>query len=460
MKIRTTGMLLAAAMVVSVGGLGTAFAQVSPEEAAKLGKELTCVGAEKAGNAEGTIPEYTGKYLGQVPGWNHVKFSGDHPVDPYASEKPILVITAENMSQYETRLADGQKALFKRYPTTYKMNVYPSHRDFRYPDFVCARAMENALNAKVVDDGMGVLRRGAVPFPIPKTGQELFWNHMLAARSFTEERISDLASVLPNGSIGWGRTQQKLLANSNAPTVEQTFEDKIQTMSWLTTLKPAREKGTINIAYEPYNFYTTPRQAWNYNPSTRRVRQLPGFGFDQPLQATNGTMVIDDDRLFNGSPERYDWKLIGKREMYIPANAYKVSAGDVKYADLLTPNHPNPEFMRYELRRVWVLEASLKEGYRHIYGKRVLILDEDTWHAVMADNYDARGQLWKHALVNYYYHPDMSAWAAGSQFFMDINSGQYTGYGLTNEARRGPIFNEGKLAPDMFTADAARAMGR
>ncbi|WP_300656280.1 DUF1329 domain-containing protein, partial [Pseudomonas sp.] len=131
MKITKAGVILVATAAVNAGILGNAYAQVTPEEAAKLGKELTCVGAEKAGNAEGTIPEFTGKYLGEVPGWKHVMYSGDHAVDPYAAEKPILVITAENMSQYEPHLSEGQKALFKRYPTTYKMNVYPGHRDFR-----------------------------------------------------------------------------------------------------------------------------------------------------------------------------------------------------------------------------------------------------------------------------------------------------------------------------------------
>ncbi len=460
MKITTKGVMFVAAVAANVGLQGNALAQVSPEEAAKLGKELTCVGAEKAGNAEGTIPPYTGKYLGEVPGWNHVKFSGGQPVDPYANEKPILVITAQNMGQYESHLTEGQKALLKRYPTTYKMNIYPGHRDFRYPDYVCERAMKNALSAKLVDDGMGIEGIGQVPFPIPKNGMELLWNHQLPARAYTEEKVSDLASVLPNGSIGWGRAYARNLSQANSPTVEPKTEGQIQAMSWNTTLKPVRDNGVVSISQEPYNFLANPRQAWSYSPSTRRVRQLPGYGYDQPMIGTNGTMTVDEDRLYNGSPERFNWTLIGKREVYVPANAFKPNTGDIKYADMLTPNHPNPDYLRYELRRVWVLEAKLKEGYRHVYGKRVLFIDEDTWNAVVSDNYDSRGALWKHAMINYYYHPDMSAWQAGSQFFMDLNSGQYTGYAMTNESKKGPILNEAKFTPDMYTADAARAMGR
>lgn len=460
MKITRTGLMLAVAFTANSGLTGYAYAEVSPEEAARLGKDLTCVGAVQAGNAEGTIPPYTGKYLGEVPGWNHVKYSGDQPVDPYAAEKPILVITAQNMSQYESHLTEGQKALLKKYPTTYKMNIYPGHRDFRYPDYVCRRVMDNALHAKLVNDGAGFTGIGQVPFPIPKNGTEVLWNHQLPARAYTEEKTTDLASVLPNGSIGWGRAYARNLSLANSPTTDPRTEEKLSAMSNNMTLKPARDNGTLSIAHEPYNYGTDARQAWSYSPSTRRARQLPGYGFDQPMIGTNGTMTIDEDRLFNGSPERYTWKLIGKREIYSPANAFKANTGTVKYADILTPNHPNPDFMRYELRRVWVLEANLKEGFRHVYAKRVLFIDEDTWNAVMADNYDARGQLWKHAMINYFYHPDMSGWQAGSQFFMDLNSGQYTGYGMTNESKKGPILNEGKFTPDQYTADAARAIGR
>lgn len=451
------GVALAVALAMNAGLMATAHAKVSPEEAAKLGKELTCTGAERAGNADGSIPEFTGKYLGEVPGWKHVKFSGGQPVDPYANEKPIAVITAQNVAQYAERLSEGQKAMFKQYPDTFKMNIYPGHRDFRYPDSVCEGVKQNALTAEVENEGMGVKTNGPVPFPIPKTAMEVLWNHQLPARSFNEDKLHDVASVMPNGSIGWARMHGRNLALVNDPKKPAGTSSSL---SLNTTLLPARDKGVMSVTHEPYNYLTVGRQSWSYSPSTRRVRQLPGYGYDQPMIGTNGTMTIDEDRLFNGPPDRYSWKLLGKREMYIPANTFGTNSADVKYADLLTKNHPNPEFLRYELRRVWVLEATVKEGYRHVYGKRVLFLDEDTWHAVIADNYDARGALWKFAMINYYYHPDMSAWQAGSQFYHDLNSGQYTGYSMTNEAKRGPILNDGKLTASMYTPDAIRALGR
>ncbi len=198
------------------------------------------------------------------------------------------------------------------------------------------------MSAKLVDDGMGIEGIGQVPFPIPKNGMELLWNHQLPARAYTEEKVSDLASVLPNGSIGWGRAYARNLSQANSPTVEPKTEGQIQAMSWNTTLKPVRDNGVVSISQEPYNFLANPRQAWSYSPSTRRVRQLPGYGYDQPMIGTNGTMTVDEDRLYNGSPERFNWTLIGKREVYVPANAFKPNTGDIKYADMLTPQPPQP----------------------------------------------------------------------------------------------------------------------
>ncbi|MFD2272741.1 DUF1329 domain-containing protein [Undibacterium arcticum] len=154
------------------------------------------------------------------------------------------------------------------------------------------------------------------------------------------------------------------------------------------------------VGHEFYN-YAKSRQAWQYNPGTRRVRQMPEFGFDMP-QGPGGFRTVDDDRLFNGSPERYNWKIVGKKEAYIPYNAYRLNDPKVKYSELLKRGHVNPAYMRYELHRVWVLEGALKEGYRHLYAKRVMYLDEDTWHPVISDNYDARGQLWRVGMVNYF----------------------------------------------------------
>lgn len=439
-----------------------ASAKVSQEEADRLGKDLTCVGAEKAGNKDGTIPAYTGKWLGTPPGITYKPNVGQHPVDPYADDKPLFTITAENVAQYADHLTDGQKAMFAKYPKTYRMPVYPGRRDFRYSDAVCEAAKKNALSAEMVDNNMGVANwfYGAVPFPIPKTGSEALMNETFPTRAWTEANMHDSAVVNPSGGITWGRQDNRNFAPINDPALfGKPVEGNVQAYSIALTLLPTREYGNASVSQEPINFAKGKRLAWSYDPGTRRVRQLPEFGFDQPIGGTSGLLMIDEDRLFNGSPERFDFKLLGKREIYVPANTYKLHAGTVKYADLIKPGHANPDYMRYELRRVWVLEADLKPGYRHIYKKRMLYLDEDTWHAVMADNYDARGELWKHAEQNYYYAYDMQAWEAGSAFFYDLNSGGYVGYNLFQESKLAPVLNRGNFKAGDFTPEALRSMG-
>lgn len=433
-------------------------AAVSKQEAAKLGNELTCVGATRAGNKAGTIPAFSGKYVGEVPGWTAKPHSGAQPIDPYADEKPKFTITAANVSQYKEHLSAGQIAMFKRYPKTYKMNIYPTHRDFGYSKQVCADAKWNALHAKLVDGGMGVDGIGHIPFPIPKNGLELLWNQQLPFRAYTYDKTVDIASVQADGTIGYGRSRGKCLAPSNATKKRPMTTDGPSAYCMNEVKLPIRERGNISLNYEPYN-YTDKRQAWTYNAGTRRVRLSPGYGFDQSFGGSNGNMTIDDARLFNGSPERYNWKLIGKKEMYVPANAYKPNLPSVSYAELLTPHHENPKYMRYELHRVWVLEGTLKKGSRHIYGKRRLFMNEDFWSAVMADVYDTRGNLWKFDVVNYYYHPDDSAWYAGVSFYHNLLNGEYLAFNLTNEQRKGPILNKRKMQRSDFTPDRLRAMG-
>lgn len=458
MKTSMTCAPLVVAMSLMLSG--AAIAKVPAAEADKLGKELTCVGAEKAGSKDG-VPEYTGKWLGTPPGVQYKPHTGQHPVDPYANEKPVFSITAENLAQYAAKLSDGQKAMFAKFPKTYRMDVYPGHRDFRYPDAVCEMAKKNALNAEIADGGQGIKGavKGAIPFPIPKNGQEALMNNMFPFRAYNEDTLRDIANVLSDGSISWGRQHNRNFATVNLPAEIGKPLEGVMSQSNTRTLLPEREKGGVSVSSEPVNFAVAKRLAWSYDPGTRRVRQLPEFGFDQPLGGTGGKMTIDSDRLFNGSPERYSWSLLGKREMYIPANSYKVHDKSVKYADLIKPGSPNADLIRWELRRVWVVEGKLKEGFRHLYGKRVLFLDEDNGQAVMSDFYDARGSLWQYAYINHYYAFDLNGWQAGTSFYFDLNSGGYVGYNLFQERPIGPVINKGDMAPAMFTPEAARSAG-
>ena len=436
-------------------------AKVTEAEAAKLGKELTCVGAEAGPNKDGTIPAFSGKGLGTPPGIKYTPHVGQHPVDPFAADKPLFVITQANAAQYAARLSDGQKALLARFPNTYKIPVYQGRREFRYPDKICELAKKNAREAELIDNGFGFTGvMGAIPFPIPKQAMEVLANHNFPYRAFTEDnRGRDIADVNSKGVITWGRQFNR---NMNVVTTPENLGKPMEgamAYAMTGTLLPERDKGTMTTSIEPVNFAKGKRLAWNYDPGTRRVRQLPQYGYDTPLAGSGGKLTIDQDRLMNGAPDRYEWSLHGKREMYIPANAYKVHEKGIKYADLLKPGHPNPDMQRYELRRVWVLEGKLKDGYRHPFGKRVMFIDEDTWHAVAGDYYDTRGQLWQHAVIYYYYAFDMNAWHAGTSFYHDLNSGSYVAYNLFQERDIGPILNKGDMNPDQFTPAALRSAG-
>jgi len=434
-----------------------AFAKVSAEKAAELdGPKLTCMGAERAGNKEGTIPEFTGKYVGTWPG--QTKPYGYEP-GPYADEKPLFTITAQNMVKYADKLTDGQKALFKKYPQAYKMHVYPSHREFGHKPWVCDTIKKNAVTAEVVNDGLGTTGiSGAIPYPFPQSGAEAIWNVINPHRAYTEQAVCDIADVYANGSIAWGRNKFMTMNPGNNPAKRGSYTDKINAYFYTGYQLPERDKGFVAVGYQPNNFSNDATQSWQYQPGIRRVRQAPEVCCDYPVPPA-GLRTVDDDYVFNGSPERYTWKLVGKKEVYVPYHNFKFNDPALKYKDLIKPNTPNPDYLRYELHRMWVVEGTLKSGMRHIYSKRVLYADEDNWIAMWADNYDGRGQLWRVATVAYFYSQESATWHRGASIYQDLTSGAYEAGYLTNERGKDWWRINQPLTPAMFTPEAAARGG-
>jgi len=458
MKHTKIAQALACGALLSLAG--QALANATAEERLKLDSSTyTCMGAERAGNADGSIPEFSGKWLGVPP---HVKFqgTGNHPLDPYADEKPLFTITAANMAEHEKYLTDGMKALFKAYPATFSMPVYPSHRDFRFNDSVCQATKDNVGYAHLTDDGEGVVAKtGGTPFPLPKSGLELLKNASLfTIRPWTEEYVSDNAYVLRDGKVNWGRVHSKNLAPHLEPG--RIGDTNGQSSFYLNeTLLPLRDKGEVNTGMEFWNDKTEPRQSWRYDPGTRRVRQAPGYGFDMAFPGTGGSITVDEVRLFNGSGQRYDWKIVGKQEVYIPYNAYRIHSPELKYADLLKAGHIDPTHMRYEKHRVWVLEGNLKADYRHLYGKRRLYIDEDTWFPIVADNYDSRGALWRTSMLNFFYAYETQTPQAGVGLYHDLLENTYLAFNLINEQPKGYSLNLPNFRAAMFGPEAARRGG-
>ncbi len=412
--------VIVCAMLLGVT-LNIAQARVSIEEAARLKGDLTSVGAEIAGNADGSIPKYTG---GLEPPADYKE--GDWLVDPFADEKPLFTITPKNYEKYADKLAASQIEMFKRVPH-FKMDVYPTHRTVSYPDWIKENTYNNALNAELVDNGNGVEGAcGGIPFPIPKSGGEVIQNFLLRywGSNISVESIS--VSGYRNAK-GIECTGAKAVISFPYYQKGQPCDDRLMLLANFYT-KPARRKGEQLIVNDFLNANKRPREAWQYIPGQRRVRRAPTIGFDTPDTAT---VTYDDAYMYNGSPERYDWKFIGKKEIYIPYNGYTLESAWAKKKMTLkniTPKYPTSNLVfRWELHRVWVVEATLKKGMRHIYAKRIFYIDEDSWSNAIQDRYDAKGKLWRYSWGNIVYY-----YGKGDQFTeirpmlqKDLQSGEY-----------------------------------
>lgn len=446
--------LIAAAMSLAVSG--TAMAKVSEADAAKLGAELTPLGGEKAGNADGSIPAWTGGITTPPAGYT----PGDFHPDPYAGETPEYVITGQNYSQYADLLTPGLQKLFETYPDTYKMPVYKTHRSASNPQFVYDATKSNATTAELLDGGNGM--KGAalgIPFPIPQNGLEAIWNHITRYRGQAVHRQGGQAAVTASGDYNVIGFDEELLLqySQDDATPEKLLEDNVLFMFKQKVTRPARLAGTALLVHETLDQVKEPRKAWTYNTGQRRVRLAPNIAYDTPGTAADGLRTTDDFDMFNGSPNRYDWKLVGKKEMLVAYNNYKLHGNDVTYEQILTPNHVNSDLTRWEKHRVWVVEATLKEGLRHIYQKRVFYIDEDSWQIQVADMYDNRGDLYRVAVaygVNYYEVP--TQWST-LDVYHDLNSRRYLAIGLDNEE----VMYDFSVRPDEreFTPQALRREG-
>lgn len=409
-----------------------ALAKLPADQVARLGQDLTPVGAEKAGNAAGTIPEWTGGILAAPAGYK----PGDHHPNPFADDKILFTITKSNLDQYRQFLSPGQIALFDLYPDTFKMNIYPTRRSASYPQYFYDATKRIAANAELVEGGNG-LRNAAIgiPFPIPSNGLEAIWNHIVRYRGVAASRNGGQAAPTAQGAYTLIGFEEQIMFKYSHPdaTPEALQAENILFRFKQSVTTPARLAGTALLVHETMDQVATPRQAWTYNTGQRRVRRAPNVAYDAPGTASDGLRTTDDFDMFNGSPDRYNWELKGKREMYIAYNDYKLHSNNLKYSDILMPGHINPEHVRYEKHRVWVVEATLKEGTRHVYGKRVFFIDEDSWQIHVADLYDNRGDLYRVAVahgLNYYEVP--THWST-LEVYHDLNSRRYIAIGLDNE---------------------------
>ena len=434
-------------------------AAVTPEEAALLGTKLTPMGAIKEGNANGTIPPYSGTILG-APEWVDYKGTGTHFPDPYPDEEPLFTITAKNYTQYKANLTDGQIALFEKFDS-FRMPIYPSKRDTRYSDFIWENVKYNATHSTLVSDGNGVGDGfGGTPFPIPKNGVELIWNHQAAPNYERTEGMLDSASVFPDGTKSYLQMNEQRYLLLYSPTLgrEGYNAQPHAAEVMIIVTNPPRKKGEVILVHEYLDVKNTSRNAWQYLPGTRRVRRAPTIAYDFP-NGPGGLRTVDDALLFNGATDRFSWKMEPMRELYIPYNTNRLDDPNIDYDELLTGNHVNPKYMRYELHRCWVVVGELRSNKRHIYGKRRLYMDEDSWAAVLADNYDGQGLLWRsnmRTMVNLY---DLPGMGPRVEMYHDLQKNAYAVNYLMNE-RSGPPKIRKPYPKSYFTTAMVRKLGR
>ena len=447
--------IAALAIALGFGSLlaNATFAAVSAEQAATLKTTLTPMGAERAGNKDGTIPAWTGVYDKVAPGYK----PGGARQDPFAAEKPLVTITSKNMAQYESKLTDGTIALLKKYPD-YRLEVYPTHRTGGAPDWVYENTFKNATEARSVDGGWGVEGAfGGVPFPIPQDGYQVIKNHDLAWLGVTASYDTQCWIVTSDG--------KRALANSAVQTIMRPYyfkggspekEGGVYSYNMLDTRGPASKAGEGILTIDGLNS-KTPRKLWQYLVGQRRVRRAPSVAYDTPDSVTSGIGFFDEAFMKFGPIDHYNLKLLGKKEMYIPYNNNR--AASAKVADLVGPKFLNPDLVRWELHRVWDVEADLAPGKRHVVPKRHYYIDEDTWQIIMIDGYDAQGKIWRNSYTLTLLAPDIPA-VIGTVMWgtYDVQTGAYLLNSSSND-KPSQYHEIPRLPLSFFTTDSLANRG-
>ncbi len=433
-----------------------ATASVSEAEADRLGRDLMPTGGVRAGNAEGTIPEWTGGLELRELDMNHPDPLGD----PYADDPLRYRITSDNMAQFRDRLTPGHIALLEAYPDSYHMPVYPTRRSTSYPDYVYEWTRYNAVNAGLEgSDGLTGVYMG-VPFPIPTRGEHPIWNHKMRYRGEGARVFNNRAIVNTDGSYYLVRiVQEVLFFYSMQDYSPERLDESNEHLRYMEqTVSPSRLAGNVLLVHEPINQVREQRQAWIYNPGQRRVRRAPNVEHDNPSANADGLLTTDQTDVFNGSLNRYEWELVGLREYYMPYNSYNLQSTRLTYDQILQAGHINQDLARYELRRVWVVDARVRPGMRHLYPRRTFYVDEDSWQILSVDVYDNRGQLWRmqeaHSL-NFY---NVGAVTGILEATHDLQSRRYIAVGLGNED---PVSDyRWTESPSYFTPAQLRRGGR
>ncbi len=447
---------LALLILLVMGALSGVSAKVTSEEAAQLGKNLTPFGAEQAGNEDGTIPPWKGGITGPPSGVTHEK--GDFYQNPFPDDKVLFTITSQNFDKYTDKLSEGLQHMFRKF-SDFKIQVYPTRRTQAAPQTVYENTLQNATRVSLNESKLGYIGGcKGIPFPIPKEGAEVIWNHSVRWQGGSSIRPYNHLLVYSDGNIliGAGAETWEIYPYYLPNISPETFNGYAQKGIYLYTF-PERRRGEVIVSRDPVDQPAQKRQVWQYLPGQRRVRRAPSVGYDTPNPASGGISGYDEGYMFYGPIDKFDWKIIGKKEMYIPYNNYDFDLA--KRDELFTANYPNPNLVRFELHRVWILEAAQKE--RHQYSRQVLFIDEDSWTICVADRYDSRGELWRWSYgtcSNFY---DLPAVVQTHQAnFDDTTNFYFVQFTVNDLDKMWQCYKENKFPDGTFEPSNCRKLGR
>jgi len=429
-------------------------AAVTAEEAAKLGTELTPFGAERAGNQNGSIPAWNGGYTSALP-----NAANGSRGDPFKDEKPLFTITASNVGEYADKLNDGQVAMFKKF-ADYRINVYPTHRTASAPQAVYANTAWNAVHA-TLDGDVPRGFAGGIPFPIPKSGAQVMWNHLLRWRGASFVIQGAGYQQLPSKKVLVSETRINFQFPSYLKDAKpEQFNDGkavYRQMAGFLVGPPSRAGEGISSFYA---LDSANDQAWTYLPGQRRVRKLPNPCCDTPSSSAAGLTTTDELQIWEGTLTRFNWKLLGKKEIYVPYNGNAFMGAKSNEEILGDKVYANPDYVRWELHRMWVVEATLRDGELHAAVKSRYYCDEDTWGCQLADRWDSRGQLWRTFWMSNIVAPEIPAVVNLTWQFTDLLAG--VGYmsdlmaGKSNQYALKPSYPASEFGPDALTRSGVR----
>ncbi len=420
-----TPLLRALPLAMALGfAAAPTLAKVSPDEAARLGQDLTPLGGEKSGDGK-AIPDWTGG-LPQKP--------MERGENPFAEDKPLFVITGQNYTQHLDHLTAGKVAMFKTFPNSYKMPVYPTRRSASFPDYIYEATRRNAEEVELTNEGHGFCCTAqGFPFPLPGSGVEALWNHVMRYNTKGYKGHVNHASVGSDGDFVVERSYLELSYHYNHP--ETTINTLDNQNLWLLTkvVAPSNKVGDSHLIHVPVDRMQEITGVWVFNPGLKRVRRIGEVGYDNP--AFDGLMTHDQIDMFNGPLDRYTVKMIGKKQIYVPYNAYRLYSPEHKYKDIITKGHINQDLTRYELHRVWVIEAEVRKGFSHIYKRRTFYLDEDSWLVLLQDMYDEHNEFWRTAEAHAVTFQNVPLIINGVQVHYDLQSRRYVILNMTNEEK-------------------------